>query len=150
MCDFATLFHVKYSLRRLIMKTLSALRALAAATVGASVSPFADIVVSSAWSKSSWAAIFLFHPLYVKNAFSFARSAGRCTVCRNGGTGFWNVCVEIPSPVVPVWPARLLPESKRVRLTRVEAGWRSAEELARPARHESQQHAQARYRERVC
>lgn len=128
------------------MKTLSALRTLAASTIGASVSPFADVVASSPWSRTFWQATFLFPPQYSRCAFSFARSAGRARVSRSSG-GWWNVCVELPAPSVPVWPTRLLPESKRVRLTRIEQSWRTAEEVARPARHESQAHAQERYRE---
>jgi hypothetical protein len=128
------------------MKTLSQLRALAASTVGATVSPFSEVIAESSWSKTFWVAIFLFPPQYMRNAFSFARSAGRCRVSRSSG-GYWNVCTELVAPAIPVWPARLVPESRRIRLTRVEESWRFAEEIARPARFESQSHAQERYRE---
>lgn len=127
------------------MKTLSQLRALAAATVGASVSPFAEVVLQSTWSKTLWACVFLFPRTHIRCAYSFARSAGRCRVSNEGA---WvHVKAQIPAPAVAVWPASLVCTQKRVRWCRIEGGWRAAEEKVVPARHQRQEHAQAEYRQ---
>lgn len=127
------------------MKTLSQLRALAASTVGASVCPFQNMVRVSSYAASCWVVVFLFPPRYVHNAFSFCRAAGRSRVSRSAG-GFWNVCVPLPSPDVPEWSPAFPAWTRKARLCRIESGWRFAEELAQPARGESQAHAQETYR----
>ena len=102
------------------MKKMSELRALAAATVGATECPFPMRVAGTT-------AIFIFPPQYFSCVSKFCRTLGQRTIVRKSVGGYYNVAVSIPAGNVPVWNA--WPWATIVRECGWEKKWNFAPEL---------------------